>query len=136
MKRFLFLLILISPLIGFSQITFTPAELLQLAEQNLQRKECLKLQELSEAEIDSLNSKISLQSQQLELNKLMISNLKDVIANDLKMEELATIQTNSLKQDLATQEKLIKKQNRKIIFWKILTPVGIIATSTVFLLLK
>ena len=136
MKRFLFLLILISPLIGFSQITFTPAELLQLAEQNLQRKECLKLQELSEAEIDSLNSKISLQIQQLELNKLMISNLKDVVANDLKMEELTTIQTNSLKQDLATQEKLIKKQNRKIIFWKILTPVGIIATSTVFLLLK
>jgi hypothetical protein len=136
MKRFLLLLILISPLIGFSQITFTPAELLQLAEQNLQRKECLKLQELSEAEIDSLNSKITFQNQQLELNKLMISNLKDVVANDLKMEELATIQTNSLKQDLATQEKLIKKQNRKIIFWKILTPVGIIATSTVFLLVK
>jgi len=120
----------------FGQTTFTKDELRQLADQNLQRKECLELNEILNQEIDSLLLKQDLMRGQLDLKDSTIVNLKDVVKNYGQIEDLYMSQKEDLIEENKEKENVIKKQNRRLNFWRIFTPVTVTGIAIVGLILK
>jgi hypothetical protein len=130
------LLILISFSQAFGQVTFTPDELRQLAEQNLERKECLELRELDQQEIDSLSHKCNLMTQQISFQDSIISNYTLIALNFNRIDQVQNQQIDMLKADRDEQKKIIKKQNRKLTFWRIFTPTAITGLALLGILTK
>jgi len=122
--------------VAYGQITFTESELMQLAEQNLERQECLELQELDKQEIDSLSHKCTLMTQQISFQDSIISNYTLIVKNFNRIEEVQEQQIQMLKSDRDEQKKIIKKQNRKLTFWRIFTPTAITGIALVGILTK
>jgi hypothetical protein len=121
---------------AYGQVTFTPEELRQLAEQNLERKECLEVNQILEKEIDSLQLKQELMQGQMDLKDSTIVNLKDVVKNYGQIEDLYISQKEDLIEENKEKEKVIKKQNRRLNFWRIFTPVTVTGVAIVGLFVK
>ena len=130
-----FIILLVTCSSTYGQITFTPAELNQLAKNNLERKRCQELNKVLRSEIDTLNLKVKILNQQVELKDTTISNLFSITESFSRIEKIRKNQTleqsNRIKEDAIT----IKKQNRKLNFWRIFTPVTVtaIAIGSIFL---
>ena len=108
-----------------NSISFTKIEVEQLAKQNLERKKCLELNDINERYIDSLNFKANLLEEQLKLKDTTIENFKSIVNNYEHIDSLRVIQASNLLENNDDQRKTIKKQNRKLNFWRIFTPVTI-----------
>jgi hypothetical protein len=121
---------------AYGQITFTESELLQLAEQNLERKQCLELRSLDKMEIDSLSHKCTLLSDQIAIQDSMINNYSLIVNNFKRIEGVQQEQIRILKEDLEENKKIIKKQNRKLTFWRIFTPSAVTGIAVLSILIK
>jgi hypothetical protein len=118
-----------------NSVSFTPVEVEQLAKQNLERKKCLELNDINERYIDSLNLKMNLLEQQLKLKDTTIGNFKSIVNNYDQIDSLRVKQASNLLDDNEDQKRTIKKQNRKLNFWRIFTPVTItiVAIGSIFI---
>jgi hypothetical protein len=121
--------------VAYGQVTFTPEEVTQLAKYNLERKKCLELNKLNQQEIDSLILKVKLVEQQSALKDSTINNFQSLIENYDHIDSLRVEQSNNLLEQNQDQRKLIKKQKRRLNFWRIFTPVTVtgIAILTIFI---
>ena len=108
-------------------IPFTQEEVETLAKHNLERKKCLELNEINEREIDSLHLKVNLLEQQIELKDTTISNFESLVVNYEKVDSLRLEQNKVLIEESDEQKKIIKKQKRRLNFWRIFTPVSVTA---------
>jgi len=93
-------------------IPFTPAEVEQVAKNNLERKECIELNKLNEQLIDSLNLKVNLISQESSLKDSTINNFRSILKNYEHIDSLRVEQSTELLEANKEQSKTIKKQNR------------------------
>ena len=121
---------------GQGTIPFTPAEVEQLAKQNLERKKCLELNVLNEREIDSLNLKVNMLEQQSALKDSTIGNFKSLVKDYDHIDSLRVEQASNLLKNNEDQRNTIKKQNRKLNFWRIFTPVTVTAVAIASIFLK
>ena len=143
-KIYLPILIFIAFILGISNcsaslaqevVTFTPSEVEILAKHNIQRKECLELNAISLQQIDSLNLKVNLLEQQSEIKNTTIINFRSVVSNYEKVDLLRIEQNKELLKTTEQNTKTIKKQNRRLNFWRIFTPITVTATAILGLLL-
>ena len=119
----------------YSQVIFTEAELIKIAEHNLSRKKCEALNVSLNSEIDSMNLKTSILGFQLQLKDSTIISYKTIVQN-YKTIDTIRVEEKKLLTDLnKDQQKTIKKQNRRLNFWRIFTPVTVTAAA-IFILLK
>lgn len=130
-------MILKSCSVAYAQpVTFTQQELEQLATNNLERKKCLETSQIKQQEIDSLNLKVKLLEQSNTIKDSTISNFKHLVANYDKIEAIRIEQASSLKEENKEQKKVIRKQGRRLTFWRIITPISISTISLVAILVK
>ena len=114
-----------------AQVTFTHEELIQLADQNLERLQCLKLSRLSQRENDSLYAIIDKQSMSISYRDSIINNFMQ-IHDDEKLIRYTLVETNKqINDQVKTLNDKVKTRDRKLNFWRIFTPISI--TSVVIM---
>jgi hypothetical protein len=126
---FLIIVLIVSTCNSYGQVTFTDSELKVLARHNLERKECLEIQEVMKDQIDTLESKVILLESEIDLKDSINSNLSKVIANYDKIEQIRMDQTKLLIKDNEEKQDTITSQHRKLSFWRIFTPIVVSATA-------
>lgn len=132
----LMFMILKSCSVAYAQVTFTQSELEQLATNNLERKKCLEISQIQQQEIDSLHLKVNLLEQSNEIKDSTISNFRHLVANYNQIEAIRIEQASKLIDENTEQKKIIRKQGRRLTFWRIVTPVSISAIALVAILVK
>lgn len=118
-----------------AQVIFTEAELMQIAKHNLERKECLKLQEQHLRDIDTLNLKVDILTNQGALKDSLLSNQATMLNNYEQIDKLQNKAINTLETERDDTKRLVKKLNRRLTFWRIFTPITVTATAILGLLL-
>lgn len=134
-NTYLLIIILTTGSSLISQITFTPDEVRQLAEQNIERKQCLELNVVLNEEIDTLHYTLGLFRSQVTLKDSIITNYNGLIKNYEGINAIRQIQIEEAVNRNSDNEKIIKKQNRRLNFWRIFTPITISATVVLSLFL-
>lgn len=119
----------LSYVFGQETIPFTPEEVQRIAKHNLERKECIELREIDKQHIDSLNLKVNLLESKIYLKDTTINNFRSVVSNYEKIDNLRVEQNKELIKASDEQKEVIKKQNRKLNFWRIFTPVTVTAVT-------
>ena len=134
-----FILALISVFLFFrsfgvvGQVTFTHNELIQLADQNLERLQCKDLLVTFKNENDSLYSIIGLQNKSIILRDSIINNLEKISIDRSKI-TASLLETNkALNSQIKSVNLDLKRSKRKLVFWRIFTPVSISAISILML---
>jgi len=121
--------------LAYSQtIPITETELLKFAEHNLERKACLELNEINENQIDSLIQKNQLLHDQIDLK---IANITDyqLIVKDLRdINVIRVVQIAEYIEQSELDRKTIKKQNRRLNFWRIFTPCVVTGVAVIALI--
>ena len=134
-----FILALISVFLFFrsfgvvGQVTFTHNELIQLADQNLERLQCKDLLVTFKNENDSLYSIIGLQNNSIILRDSIIQNLEKVSIDRSKITSSLLETNKALNSQIKSVNLDLKRSKRKLVFWRIFTPVSISAISILML---
>jgi len=134
-KTYLLIILLSTGNSLISQITFTQNEVRQLAEQNIERKQCLELNVVLNDEIDTLHYTLGLFRTQVTLKDSIITNYNGLIKNYEGINAIRQIQIEEAVNRNSDNEVTIKKQNRRLNFWRIFTPITISATVVISLFL-
>jgi predicted RNase H-like nuclease (RuvC/YqgF family) len=121
---------------AFGQVTFTEQELLQLAEQNLQRKECQELNEVLTNENDTLRYKCDALKKQIQFLDSTITFYNNIDHNQKRIINIQETQIQDLKKASDQNKETIKDQNRKLNFWRIFTPISITAVAILSIFVK
>jgi hypothetical protein len=114
---------------AFGQVTFTNAEVKQLAEQNLERKKCFELNSLYEIQIDSLNTQIETINLKVNLQNETILNYQNILDAMSKIDSVRVDQIDSYKETEKQHAETIQKQQNKLTFWRIFTPITVTAVA-------
>jgi len=123
MKLILYVVLTVMSLQCIGQLTFTKEELQTLARHNLERKECQEQSVISQQLIDTLTLKNEVLKEQVDIQDSIIRNYININANLNDIFNIQESQINLLEKANKENTKTIKKQNRKITFWRIFTPI-------------
>ena len=121
---------------SFGQVTFSEDELLQLADHNLQRKECQELKKVLTNENDTLKYKCVALQKQIEFLDSSITYYNIIDYNQKRIIDIQENQIQDLKKASDQNKETIKDQNRKLNFWRIFTPISITAVSVLSIFVK
>lgn len=118
-----------------AQVTFSAEEVLQLAEQNEERKACIEYREIQEKQLDSLDLKIQAMVSERDLDKKDIEEYKLILDDYRSIDSVRVKQIEEYMDQHDQDQKIIKKQHRRLTFWRIFTPV-VVTTAAILAILK
>ena len=116
---------------GQDKIEITRAELEKFALNNVERIACEVDNKLNEIQIDSLTREVDVLNDQIELKTQNIEDYKLIVKDVRAINEVRVVQLAEYKAKSEADDATIKKQNGKLNFWRIFTPVVVTGVGVI-----